>query len=462
MKSNTLNFLMKFLLFFVFFALFPNEPVNWKKAFVINSNGIVLFKSKSEKKVQIGAISTGQQVLYLEESDWIKIQVETLVGFLPKNSVQKFDFLVFEKSSEKIFAIIKKDKSLLWEKPISFATSVGTLNQFDLVEILSASNQNEKLGTELWLEVKTSDDRIGFIKDEVDFYNSLPNAKLAQEQRQLQEKGFFLVHNAKYFKEMGLEKIEIFGDSIGASKKGEFLFVLESKEIAGIRYYKTLMENPSRAYKMQATPESYNDTPFEAWISEKNGVYYSSEEFSRYTIEHTKNKKDIFLMKEILSNNKNLSLNFSSFSIESIKTNMTEKKSDFYLVKTLKGYTNSAGYGHTNQITFVVKERNQKFEVFSGNIENRGIIEMHDLDEDGTPEFYTHMNQFSMSRVAFTTPLFYGFVNGAYREIPLPGDFLDNYQIKNNILYLNLKTGLKSKSAGVKYKYKNGKFIQVK
>jgi len=466
MKFKTLIFLFSYFLFSTFFSLFSVEKVGVKKAFLLNPNGLVLFKAKTQtNKTQVGLIDYSEEVsLYFDEEDtnWIEIRKPAMSGFIPKNDILEKDFLIFQENNSKTYAITKKDKILFYEKPFTEIKPSSELSQFQLVEVISESDVNENLQDDKWFEIKITNGKKGFVKGDIDFYNSIFDAKLALKNRRLNLNDYALVKNPIYISEKAAGQNEVFVEKKGSSKKGEFIFVTQSKEIEGVRYFKAVMENPSRHYKMQATPKAYNDSPFEGWIAEQNVKFYSPEEFSKYTIENSKNKNDRSIMIEIAEQNKNMYLNFSDISVNALAFNKSKKKSGFHLVKLLEGYTNSGGYGNVRQITFVVQEQKENYKAFSGIIEDRGMIEMLDLDEDGIPEFYTHMNIHSMSRVAYTTPLFYAFVNGYYREISLPGNFLDNYTIKENILYLDARDESNTKIVKLKYKYKNGKFIQVK
>lgn len=466
MKFRTLILFFSYFLFSAFFSLFSVEKSGFRKAFLLNPNGLVLFKTKTQtKKIQVGVIDYAQEVsLYFDEEDsnWIEIRKPALSGFIPKNDILEKDFLIFKEPNSKTYAITKKDKILFYEKPFTEIKPSSELSQFQLVEVVGESDLSENLQDYKWFEIKISNGKKGFVKGDIDFYNSLFDAELAIKNRQINLNGYALVKNPIYISKKAGGQNEVFVEKKGSSKKGEFIFVAQSKEIEGVRYFKAVMENPSRHYKMQATPKEYNDSPFEAWIAHENVKFYSPEEFSKYTIENSKYKNDRSIMLEIAEQNKNIYLNFSGMSVNALTFNKSKKKSDFYLVKLLEGYTNSHGYGNVRQITFVVQEQKENYKAFLGSIEDRGMVEMLDLDEDGIPEFYTHMNLNSMARVAYTTPLFYAFVNGYYREIPLPGNFLDNYTIKENILYLDARDDSNTKIVKLKYKYKNGKFIQVK
>jgi len=68
----------------------------------------------------------------------------------------------------------------------------------------------------------------------------------------------------------------------------------------------------------------------------------------------------------------------------------------------------------------------------------------------------------NLTLLAFTAPAFYGYINGAYIEIPLPGNFLDNYTIDEKFLYLNVRETSNKKVDQKKYKYLQGKFVEVK
>ena len=461
MKSKFFVFNLIFFIFYSYFSVYSEAVADFRKAFVLNPNGLVLFKSKTKNKEHAGTIEYGDEVLLSlkeNESSWIRIKKGSLQGFIPSRGGLKSDFAIFTTLTKSKYALIKKEKTLLYEKPLTDSKSILEFAQFEISEVL-AEVYNESESDKKWLYVKTENNLLGYLEGDVTFYDSSVQAETAKKKKQIPISGYFLVSDPIYFKDPGLKNAEDFITK-GASKKGEFLHLIESQELNGVIYYKTNMPNPSRHYKMQADPATYNDSPFEAWISEKNGVYYSNSEFTRYTIENSKYKADKSLLEKVAEINSDMPLNFTSILINPLGNGKAKKNLEYFILKLFKGYENSSGYGYLKRVSFIIQKKNDNYEVFSGNIEDRGTIEMFDLD--GIPEFYTHTDNNSMSRVAFATPLFYGFVDGAYKQIPLPGNFLDNYTIKNNILYVDARDESNSKRVKVKYKYKKGQFTKVK
>jgi hypothetical protein len=447
-------------IFYSIFPLFSVETSSFKKAFLMNPNGVIVFKTKSITKDRIGKVGYGDVVLIsidAKDSKWAEIKTDSFNGFIPANESIESEFLIFSKPPKASFGLIKSEKLKLLSKPFLDSTVTSELKQFDIIEILGENNvQNE-----IWVEVKTENGKEGFLKGEIDFYDSISLVKSAKERRQLVLSGYALVDNPIYLQEPGKKLGNNQLQERGFSKKGEFVFINQSVEIDGIKYFQTLMQNPARYYKMQADPGRYNDLPAIGWISEKNCKYYSFLEFTKYTIENSNFHGDKSLMEKVAVLNKDSSLNFLDFSIHRLTAANPATNPIFFTVKLATGYTNSSGFGHRETISLVGKEDNKKYTIFDGNIENRGIVEVLDLDGDGIPEFYSHMNTNSMTRVLYTKPVIYGFKEGAYKEIPLPGKFLDNFEIDGNLLILNLRAK-NGKLKQVKYKYQNAAFVEIK
>lgn len=213
---------------------------------------------------------------------------------------------------------------------------------------------------------------------------------------------------------------------------------------------------------MQATPKGFQDNPFTGWISEMDAKFFTPDEFSQYTLRNSKYTGDKLLLEKISAQNEGLPLNYLNVYLNSIANIKEKEKSKFLIASLYVGYVNSSGYGEIVPQSFVVRKEEESYTVFTGNINNRGQFELFDLDQDGIPEIFSSMETNSMSRVAFTAPAFYGYVKGAYIEIPLPGNFLDNYTVDEKFLYLNEREGINKKVDQKKYKYLQGKFVEVK
>ena len=241
MKFRTLIFFFSYFLFSAFFSLFSVEKSGFRKAFLLNPNGLVLFKTKTQtKKIQVGVIDYAQEVsLYFDEEDsnWIEIRKPALSGFIPKNDILEKDFLIFKEPNSKTYAITKKDKILFYEKPFTEIKPSSELSQFQLVEVVGESDLSENLQDYKWFEIKISNGKKGFVKGDIDFYNSLFDAELAIKNRQINLNGYALVKNPIYISKKAGGQNEVFVEKKGSSKKGEFIFVAQSKEIEGVRSF---------------------------------------------------------------------------------------------------------------------------------------------------------------------------------------------------------------------------------
>ncbi len=464
MKSNFLIFL--FLFSFFASVLADDEPL--KKAYLLNVNGISIYKSK-EINQKVGVLNYKDEFA-ISQSDkdgaWTKIITGNKKRFIRKVESSRAEILIFTNILLKSYLVTKKIKNPILEKPFSDAKVLSELEQFSILEALAYSSPTDKSEDlpgykERWYELLLADGRKGYAKEIGALYDSIEKAKLVAEKKQVELSGYALVTNPVYIKDIdNKEKEEIVGKN-GLSKKGEFLYVNESREIKGVKYFYTVMSNPSRKYKMEATPTDYDDIPLRAWISEKDAKYFSPAEFSRYTLENSTYKKDKLLLEEIFAQNDNLPLNFLNVYIKPLGSKNKNWESKFFIASLYTGYINSSGFGDIEPLSLLVEKDKKNYKVYNGNIQNRGKIEFFDLDKDGTPEIFSSMDIQSMSRVAFTTPIFYAFIKGAYKEIPLPGNFLDSYEIDESFLYINKRDENSKKVGKRKYKYLQGKFVEV-
>lgn len=461
MKSNFLIFTFLFSIF----SLINAEPQTEKKAFLLNVNGIFIYKAKDINQ-KMGNLNYQDEFFILEnanDEEWTKIRKGKEFGFIRKSKSTSEEILLFDSPISKNYLVTRIPKNQILEQPFSDSKSLDALEKFSVLEILSYTlpfeHKKENL-EQRWFEVKTKNRKIGYVKDIAVFYDSFEKAKSIAQKKQISLSGYALVSNPVYFTEPGGKEIE--SNKRGFSKKGEFIPVKESQERKGVKYFYTSMRNPSLSYKMQATPKGFQDNPFTGWISEMDAKFFTPGEFSQYTLRNSKYTGDKLLLEKIFAQNEDLPLNYLNIYLNSIGDKKEKEKSFFSIVSLYLGYVNSSGYGELEPQSFVVKKEKESYTVFAGNISNRGKFELFDLDQDGIPEIFSSMDTHSMSRVAFTSPAFYGYVNGAYIEIPLPGNFLDNYSIDEKFLYLNDREISGKKVEQKKYKYLQGKFVEVK
>lgn len=464
MKSNFL----KFLFLFCFFSLVTAGARAENKAILLNINGLPIYKSKDINQ-KVGVLEKGEEFLILEkdsDDSWLGIENKKGKGFILNTKFISSDILTFTNPLKKSYLVLKHEKNFLLEKPFLDAKSLDNLKQFYILEILavgSSIEKNETFEEERWYEVKTEDSRVGFVKDVANYYDSLEKAKNVAEKKQLHLSGYALVSVPIYLNEPGGEIINDQKMKNNFSKKDEFISVTQSQEKNGIKYYFTSMSNPSRKMIMQMSPENFDASPIEGWISEQNAKYFTMKEFSLYTLKNSKLSEEKKLLKKTFEQNKDLpSLNFMNAYLNPLTIKNTKKKTKFGLLNLHTGYVNSSGFGDIEPAIFLYKKDGDDYTAFTGKISDRGKIKIFDLDKDGFPEIFSSMDTESLSRVMFTTPAFYGYVNGAYKVIPLPGDFLDSYEINENFLYLAKRDSNNKKTIRKKYRYKSGKFVEVK
>ncbi len=461
MKSNFLIFLF----LFSFFALVFADEESPKKAYLLNVNGISIYKSKDINQ-KIGILNYRDEFVISQfdtPNGWNKIRKGNQEGFIRTDDFNQKEFLIFTSRLSKVYIVVKETKNQIVEKPFPEAKILSSVDQFSVLEVASYSSPLEdrkEVLEEKWYEVLLSDARTGYIKEKSLIYDTIEKAKSVAEKKQIDLNGYALVSNPIYLEEPGGKEKEVIAKRNGFSKKGEFLFVKESREFRGEKYFYTEMGNPSKSYKMQATPKDFDDAPFTGWISEKNAKYFSPREFSRYTLENSTYTKDKILLEAIYAQNEDYPLNFLNIYVKPAGAKNKEWESRFFIVSLYSGYINSARFGNSELVLLVVEKEKDNYKVYNGNIQNRGKIEFFDLDGDGTPEIFSSMDYQSMSRVAFTAPAFYAYIDGAYKEIPLPGNFLDTYMIDGSFLYIDKRQDSNKKVDQQKYKYQNGKFIK--
>lgn len=450
MKSNFI------ILFFLlsFFNLIWSDSIHAKKGYLINPNGIFLYKSKQFKDKK-GIIKQGEEFHIsdeLEDKDWIGVETKTQNGYIHNNDQ---DYIVFDRVLNNEYLVSDEKQRILYEKPYLEANPISKIDGFSVLSVLekesSKSPSKKKKDKQIWFKVKINN-KVGFLVSKNEVYTSKESAMDVSQKKEIALDGFALVIDPIYLKE---PNGEIFTPK-GASKKNEFVFVVKERTDRNEKFFLVEMKNASFKNKMQATPIDFDEAPFQAWISETNAKYFTPTEFSYYTLQKSSYKGDIRLLKNIFAANKDLPLNFQNVYFNPISDN----KTDYFIVTLFKGYENSSGYGEFYPVSFVVKKVKSDYKVYNGDLINSGKFQFIDLDRDGIPEVFTSMETVTYSRTAFSAPRFYAYIDEAYREIPLPGNFLDTYKITENFLYTQKEDNPKSKVQ--KYKYQNGEFIKIK
>lgn len=446
MKSNFIFFIFLFSILSQILA----EPKAKKTAFLLNINGTFLYNSPKLKQ-KLGILRYGDEFSMqsnVENESWLAVDSKIGSGFIDAN---QNDWILFEEPKGKEFIITEEKEINLSQKPLPDSLQGDVLKSFSVLEVLEKESPVQIKSERIWYKVKALNS-IGYVFQRDKQYTSEKEAMEASYQKEIFLDGYAFVNDSIYFKEPNGENFS----PKGASKKSEFVRVIKTREVDGLKYFYISMQNGSTRYKMEATPKDFDETPFTGWISESNAKFFTISQFSYSTIKNTNFKGDIRILKKIFAENKDIPLNFMSVYLNPISGN----QKDYFIVSILKGYQNSSGYGDLEPVSVVVKKDKNDFKVYKGEIWNSGKLQFVDLDKDNIPEIFSTMNELSYSRIAFSAPRFYAYINGAYKEIPLPGNFLDTYRIDENFLYIYEK--LNSKLNIKKFKYLNGKFLNIK
>jgi hypothetical protein len=249
----------------------------------------------------------------------------------------------------------------------------------------------------------------------------------------------FFVSEPVYFKDT--KSNSLLKNLSGASKINEFIFVSEKILSKHNSYYKVFMPGYSRSMRM----DDQDRELFEAFVKAKNIRFFTPQEFTEYTMENSDfNRKNLLEQIQKFEDFK-YPLNFTNIKIKKMKT------SGFELIWVSEGYSNSNSYGSVSSKSYVIKNET---EVVPGglNLYFEGITDL-DLDDDGMPEIY----QSIITRTAYDTPVFFGYVDGKYKPISLNGKRID---FKNKFIYSNsseFNAELKKPDSKMKkYKYYKG------
>ena len=457
MKSNFL----KFLFLFCFLPCLYGDNFIPKMGYVLNVNGLPVYKSM-EMSLKSGVLKFKDnfEIEYSPDERWIEIRRKGEIGYIRRDPPGINELLIFRKPREKFYFVTTANASGILEEPFLNSKKISNLEEFKLFEIDSYS---EGIETKLkplkynWYQVKTTDGKIGFIYDSSPMYHTLELASSVVEKKIIAVNQYALVLNENYIYKLGNESVH--NSQGGNSKKGEFIFIRESLEFNGQRYFHFSMDYSSKDWKMQADIETYNDLPFAGWISQKDVKLFSNEDFSRYTIEDTASKVNRNLLIQILAQNKDIPLNFMNINFVPLPKMPNTIKEKYFLISLHSGYANQRNYGSLEKVTFLVKKDGKEYFVYPGDLANNGKYELCDLDKDGVPEIFYTPN--TMSRISFSAPSFFAYHKEAFQEIPLPGEFSDIYKVDNKYLYLRIENK-KNKYSWKKYKYANGKFFEIK
>ncbi len=419
------------------------------EAYVNNPNGLALYKIKGDLKSKEVVLNPEEKFYFLEKSNedvkesWRKVLYGGKELFAYSASYSRYGVYEYVKLDQEISRFGFPEKEIaLKETPFKNAKELEKIPAFSVVEILAF---DRAYNIDSVVKVKVSNDKIGFIDQEIKRYKTqLVAEKNAKSEISCQE-GYFLVttkepvildiesmlpiEKSKYEKIMSQEKL---------------FFINSSKKIDGIKYY---------FYKWDMFTSSLLGDP-SMLIPEMNGKFLNEKEYTEYTIQNSNYKGDISIFEEI--KNKGMRwLNFKEFTLIKLPSN-SKKNIDYLAV---------VGIGDTeHKSSYVIRQTGNKNSI--AEIESSYSIEVKtlDIDKDGILEIISK----GQSRGGAYFELF-GMRNGKYELI---AEFLPDTEIKNDLIYAGhmfeehfpRKSNAKPKihSEGTKLKYQKGKLIKIK
>jgi hypothetical protein len=462
--------------------------------YVINPNGVALYKKAGDFKSKQLVVPRGESVevfkekyrdvesINLDGMEWTRVRYKGEVFFYFGTSYVYRDDLnfrqmeiVFPGDSAERFAVVQKPDSYLYESPLADSKKLEKLELFSILEILKESQPTEfdamtdsyYLDEPIWLEVKTSSNKIGFVNLGVARYREKAEAEFAIKKKQILDRGFIQINR----------KTVINSESSSAQE----LKILRKQEF--IPVYSSTMENKKRVYhfnfylktkKVLHIPNEFHQLSDEdakkgrwIWDSERSagfvakdqGMYFSNRDYSKYTFENTNYKGDHTPL-EILYvklSQENEGYDFKDFQLKSIS--IYKEGISYYKAKIYKKYQRPERREEQDAKYFIFKKIDGKYELVSDGIDSLGATEFVDLDNDGIDEMIV-MQGWRM--VEYKS--IFALQNGVYQGIPQMGHE-HGFIIQGHRIYLRGRktdeNGNNGKDVMVEYKYSKGELIPI-
>lgn len=388
----------------------PKETYKDTIFYVTDPNGIFLFPDPKDiqnritvpyktKLVSLGVkkFSIPSKDNELSEKYFEKLLYKEKIYYAEENKSDKF--IKLEPPDSDLYTYTQVKQATIYSLPFKDSKVIKKLPEFSLLEIISHSYDNSffedfepyKFDYYRWSEVKLSNNTSGFIlNSEIIESNSLDITEQSLKNKVRDKNGIFQikVDKPEFFQALeniGREKPIESQNKNYLPKKGMHAQVIRSLEKDKNRYYQIERLNLRHARLLEAYgAEKLKDSEKYFWISEKQGIFFSNEEFTKNSFQESKYKKDSYLLK-IFEGNFGGAVNY--YTMKLWKYFSKKSNSEFYLIRFQ--------YGIDGNFYYLIIERkaNQFKELFVG-LKNILALEAQvfsqivgDMDGDGYPEF---------------------------------------------------------------------------
>lgn len=464
-------------------------------AIVTNPNGIALYQTALDLKSKVESIPLGGKIIFTSEtinsqaedvSNWSPITYNGKKGYVYSvNSYTGTDWLSLyplkanndkTNKEEAAYSIIKSPNTPLYELPSVDSKKVDKVDQFTLVNVVASGSQYDPFisnnidlemgaGDRSWYEVSFNGKQ-GFIFNTINYPITKSLAEEQAKDKILSEKGYFAL-TAKEPTLYNADTKEPFGKEfkIKVLKENAFLDSTESRLIGGEQFYLIyLVDKLSIKQKKKPKKSEDENTPYIAYISAKDGSYFSEQKFTDYTVANTKFKGDMNAITIMRSEfeKRDIFLNFLNFSLTKISSESYPKES-YFIGSATVGNENNEFNGSGGIRSIILKQTDGVYEPVSGSIYTSRPIQYRDLDKDGIMEMVVRTPTRGGDEAVI-----YGLKDGKYvsfntvlsqmgiYEIDIKGDKIKGKK------WITSPDGKDTKAEIHYFKYDHGNFIEVK
>ncbi len=464
-------------------------------AIVTNPNGIALYQTSFDLKSKIDNIPLGGKIIFTTEtinsqsedvSNWAAVTYNGKKGYVYSvNSYTGNDFFSLyplkvnndkTNKEEAAYSIIKSPKTHLYLQPNLDSKKVSEVDQFTLVNVVASGTQYDPFisnnidlemgGSEsVWYEVSFNGKQ-GFVFNAINYPVIKTVAEDQEKSKILSEKGYFAL-TSKEPTLYNADTKEAFGKEfkIKVLKENVFLDSTESRLINGEQVYLVYLTD-KLSVKQKKKPKKGEDenTPYMAYISAKDGTYFTEEKFTDYTVANTRYKGDMNAISIVRSEfeKHGIFLNFLDFNVRKISSENYPKES-YYIASTGVGNAGSEFNGSGGIRSVILKQTDGIYEPISSSIFTSRPIQYKDLDKDGIMEMVVRTPTRGGDEAVI-----YGLKDGKYisfnsilykegfSEIDLKGDKIKTKK------WINSEDGKNTKEEIHYFKYDHGNFVEIK
>lgn len=462
-------------------------------AYILNPNGILLYKTPLDFKSKIADIPYGSKITLTNEAvsldselatKWSSASFKGQTGFI--YSVEPYygiDWIILnpieaynEKTTkpEPAFSIAQSPKTVLFELPSLDSKPIAEIDQFTLLPILTSGNTYDSFisnnidlemgGNErIWYEVSYGDKQ-GFVLNSVNYPTTRTMAEEQANNKILNQKGYFLLTSKKPTL-YNMETKEPLANeyNINVAKENNFMDSSESRLITGEQVYLVNLASKINLKRKSKTKEA-DYPPYAAYISANDGMYFTEQKFSDYTVANTRFKGDMNAINIVRNEfeKRGIYLNYMDFKLQKISEGKFPQDT-FLIASAYTEYLEPDVKAKPSLRSIILKQTDGVYEPVSGSIYTSIPIQYRDLDKDGIMEMIIK----TPTRGGEETVI-YGLKDGRYismnsvlytmgiYEVELKGDKIRGKK------WVSAPDGKNEKVEIRHFKYENANFVEVK